>query len=334
MFWESPHAFWLFLPLALVAAWKIYRRRAQRSSLIFSQVARLRAGRRGLRAHFTLLPNLLRVVALILCVVALARPQRQDIKIKRSTEGIDILVTMDVSDSMLIEDMVPENRLECAKKIIKEFIETRPSDRVGLVVFSGESYTRVPPTLDHGLLLENLSKVKTSENIKMGTAIGVALANAAGRLESSQAKSRVIILLTDGESNTGTIDPLTALEIVKQFGIKVYTVGIGKDGQAQLPRYQKDPLGRVVKTYQPIHSKVNDQLLTRLAEETGGKYFRTNLTQQLDNAFKEINQLEKSKIDTNQIVKLEEHFENVVAAATGFLALAFLLSQTLLARLP
>src|SRR5690606_20888956 len=219
-------------------------------------------------------PFALKILALIFVVVALARPQEASTQIKKNVEGIDIVIALDISDSMLIEDMKPVNRLEASKKTIAEFIKGRTSDRIGLVVFSGEAYTRVPLTLDYKLLLENLSEVKTTRNIKMGTAIGVALANAVGRLKESTAKSRIIIFMTDGENNSGTIDPETALDIAKGYGVKIYSIGIGRDGQAQLPVIMEDAFGRKIKRYRPMHSQINEDLLSRFATETGGKFWR------------------------------------------------------------
>lgn len=247
-------------------------------------------------------------IGMILLLVALARPQKRNEMTNQSSEGINIMLVLDISDSMLIEDMEPENRLESAKLRIKEFIEKRISDRIGLVVFSGQSYTRIPLTLDYDLLLESVEMVKTSERIRKGTAIGVALANAVTRLQKSQGESNVIVLLTDGENNIGSIDPVTAMSIAKDYGIKIYTVGIGKDGLAQLPVFRKFPNGMVQKFYRPMHSTVNEELLTRMADETGGKFYRAEDSQNLNDVFSEIDQLEKTEVEVQKITSIAELF--------------------------
>ncbi|MEZ4871936.1 MAG: VWA domain-containing protein [Bdellovibrionales bacterium] len=203
-----------------------------------------------------------------------------------------------------------------------------------MVVFSGESYTRVPLTLDYPVLEQNLAQVTTSKNIKMGTAIGMALANSVSRLKDSTAKSRVVIFLTDGENNSGTIDPETAIDLAKQEGIKVYSIGMGKDGQARLPIVTTNPFGQRVKTYRPIHSKINEALLGRMAQETGGKYFRAITSNALEQVFSEINQLEKTKIESNEYTKYDEKFFSWLVWAIGFYFLGVLLGQSFLRRGP
>lgn len=332
--WASPEFFLLFLPLIGLLVWRYFRRRKLRPAVTFSGLSELKQISPSVRARLAWLPLALKVLALSLAIVAMARPQRADTKMKRNVEGIDIMITLDISDSMLIEDMKPENRLEAAKVIIRDFIKGRVSDRIGLVVFSGESYTRVPLTLDYPLLQQSLAEVETTRNIKMGTAIGVALANAVGRLKDSTAKSRVVIFLTDGENNSGTIDPETALEIAKGYGIKVYSIGMGRDGQAQLPVYLQDAMGRKIKRYRPIHSKVNDELLERMATETGGKYWRANTSNELQAVFDEINQLEKTKIEVNQYTKYAELFPPYLEWAMLLYLLAAFFGRTLFRRGP
>ncbi|MGE3388294.1 MAG: VWA domain-containing protein [Bdellovibrionales bacterium] len=332
--WASLWAFAFLLPLILVLAWRWWKRRSMHATLQFSSLQALRKVGRGMRAQLAFVPLVLKVIALILAVVALARPQRADTKIKRNVEGIDIMVALDISDSMLIEDMQPENRMESCKLIIKQFIEKRISDRIGLVVFSGESYTRVPLTLDYPLLQKSLAAVETARYIKMGTAIGVALANAVARLKDSTAKSRVVILLTDGENNSGTIDPDTALEIAKGFGIRVYTIGAGQDGQAQLPVYIDTGTGEKIKRYRPIHSSVNDELLGRIAEQTNGKYYRATTTNALKKVFEDIDRLERTKIEVNQYTKYAELFPPYLQWAVLFYLLALLSGYTWFRRGP
>lgn len=332
--WASPWAFLLFIPLLGFVIWHFLRRRKTQPAVLFSGLSELKKITPTLRARVAWLPFALKIIALSLAIVALARPQRADTKVKRNVEGIDIMITLDISDSMLIEDMKPENRLEASKEVIENFVKGRVSDRIGLVVFSGESYTRVPLTLDYPLLLQSLKEVQTTRNIKMGTAIGVALANGVGRLKDSTAKSRIVIFLTDGENNSGTIDPETALEIAKGYGVKVYSIGMGKDGQAQLPVYLQDGMGRKIKRYRPIHSKVNDELLTRMAEETGGKYWRANTTNELKAVFDAISGLEKTKVELNQYTKYAELFPPYLEWSMLLYLASVFLSRTWLRRGP
>lgn len=332
MSWHSPLAFLLLFLLAAVLVWDYLNRASKWGFVRYSTFEVLRKVQPSLRARLKFIPTVLKTLGIIFAIVALARPQKSDEKVKRNVEGIDIMITLDVSESMLIEDMKPVNRMESSKQTIAEFIKKRVSDRIGVVIFSGEAYTRVPLTLDYDVLLKNVAEISTSRNIKMGTAIGVALGNACGRLKDSTAKSRVIILLTDGENNTGLIDPLTALRIAKGYGIRVYTIGAGKDGDAQIPIYTRDIFGRSQKTYQPIHSSVNIPLLTQMAEETGGKFFRATDSASLKEVFTEIDRLEKTKIDVDKYVKYQELYQSWMAWAIVFYALGALLQLTLFRR--
>ncbi len=333
--WASSIFFSLFVPLALMAAWKIYREKKARPALQFSSLGFIKTVGSSLRARLRWLPALIYFIALGLVVVALARPQRADTKVKKNIEGIDIMLTLDISDSMLIEDMPPHpNRIEAAKRVLSDFVKSRPNDRIGLVVFMGEAYTRVPLTLDHALLQKSISELRPSRNIKMGTAIGSALATAVGRMKDSTAKSRVIVFATDGESNSGTIDPETALDIAKGYGLKIYSIGIGRDGDAQLPIETIDAFGRKVKRYQPIHSSVNDELLGKFAKDTGGVYQRATDGRALEKVFKDIDRMERTKIDVNQYTKYAELFQPYVKWAVYLSILALFLGQTLFRRVP
>ena len=332
--WQSPWAFFLFIPLTAIVVFYYLNRRRKTPTFKFSTLSVVRSVSPGLRARLIWLPQILATVGLALAIFALARPQRADVKVKKNVEGIDIVVALDVSDSMLIEDMQPVNRLESSKNTIKNFIEGRLSDRIGLVVFSGESFTRVPLTLDYPLLLKSLSDVKTTRNIKMGTAIGVALANSVARLKESTAKTRVIIFLTDGENNSGTIDPETALDIAEGYGIRIYTIGVGRDGQTRIPIYSQDPFGNRIKRYQPFYSKVNEDLLQRLAKRTGGRYYRAESTQSLEGVFSEIDSLEKTKIDKNQYTEYAELFPQYLWWALSCYVLSMILSGTVFRRVP
>ena len=332
MIWHSPWAFFLLLLLGLALLVEFLKAKTRYGALPLSTLPIVESLSPSVRARLKSLPQFLKYGGLILVVVALARPQKTDEKIRRNVDGIDIILALDISHSMLIEDMEPQNRLESAKKTIREFVEKRVSDRIGMVVFSGESYTRVPLTLDYALLKDNLKEVKTSRNIKMGTAIGVALGNAVSRLNESKAKSRVVILLTDGENNTGLIDPQTALKIAKDDGVRIYTIGVGRDGQAQLPIEARDVFGRKVKRYQPIHSKVNETLLTQLAKETGGQFYRATNTKSLEGVFADIDRLEKTKIEENRYTKYTELYHRYLLWGVILYALGVFLQWTLLKR--
>ena len=334
MTWQDSLAFLLLLPLFFILAWRWLNRKKLTPSLQFSYLNLFKSVPKTWRTRLSFLPLTLKIFAISLAIVALARPQIMSTKIKKNIEGIDIMIALDISDSMLIEDMTPENRLEASKKTIKEFVAGRNSDRVGLVVFSGESYTRVPLTLDYPLFHKSLREVQTTRNIKMGTAIGVALANAVGRLKDSTAKSRVVIFLTDGENNSGTIDPETAIDIAKGYGVKIYSIGMGKDGLAQLPILMTGPGGKQIKRYRPMHSKVNEELLSRMASETGGKYYRATTSNALDSVFEEINQLEKTKIEVNKFTRYDEKFVKFLQWALIIYILSSLFKNSLLRRNP
>lgn len=332
--WASSWAFLFLIPLAGLAYWIWHARRKRTPTVQFSHLSGFLKVNRGYRSYFSWLPHAVKIGALILAIVALARPQRADTKIKRNVEGIDIMIVFDISDSMLIEDMEPENRLVSAKQTITNFVKGRVSDRIGLVVFAGESYTRVPMTLDYPLLLKSVAEVEPARNIKMGTAIGVALANGVARIKDSTAKSRVIILMTDGENNSGTIDPETALEIAKGYGIKIYSIGIGRDGDAQLPVMVEDVFGRKVKRYRPIHSAVNETLLTKMANETGGKFWRATTGDALKDVFKSINSLEKTNIETSQFTRYAELFPPYLKWAVILYLLSVFVATTILRKGP
>jgi Ca-activated chloride channel family protein len=336
MTYNSPNAFWLLIPLLIVAGLSIWFRRKKQASLLYSQTSVLAKIPPGLRTRLMFLPAAFKILALILAIFALARPQKSDTQVKKNVEGIDIMIAMDISDSMLIEDMRPLNRLESAKETLKNFVNKRSSDRIGVVIFAGESFTLVPLTLDYQLILSRIEEITTAQqaHVKDGTAIGVGLANAAGKLKESTAKSRVIIFMTDGENNSGTIDPDTGLEIAKGYGLKIYSIGIGRDGPTRIPIYQRDVFGNKTKTYQPFESTVNEELLSRMARETGGKYYRASKEDSLAGVFNEIDKFEKTKIDVNKYTRYTELFQNFLLPALLLYLLGILLSHTWLRRLP
>ncbi|HEY1079849.1 MAG TPA: VWA domain-containing protein [Bdellovibrio sp.] len=336
MTYHSSWAFWLILPVVIILIWTMWNRRKKTPTLQFGSVDLLKSVTPSLRTRLMHLPNFLKALGLILAIVALARPQTTNTKIKKNVEGIDIVICLDVSDSMLIEDMKPLNRLEAAKETIKQFIEGRSSDRIGLVVFAGESFTMVPPTLDYQMILQRVDEITSasSARIKDGTALGVAMANAAGRLKDSQAKSRVMIFMTDGENNSGTIDPETGLEIAKGYGIKVYSIGLGKDGPTRIPVYTRDIFGQKIKTYQPFESTVNEELLERMAKDTNGKFYRATNESGLKKIFNDIDSLEKTKIDVNKFTNYKEEFPPYLVMGILFYLLGLLLGRSWLRRVP
>jgi len=255
-----------------------------------------------------------RTLALTLLIIVVARPQKTDVFQDSTTEGIDIILTLDISGSMLARDFRPD-RLEASKNVATEFISGRPYDRIGLVVFSGESFTQCPLTTDHAVLI-NLMREVQSGMIEDGTAIGMGLATAVNRIKDSRAKSKVIILLTDGINNRGEIAPATAADIAKTFGIRVYTIGVGTQGMAPYP--VQTPVGI---QYQNMPVEIDEAILKEIANKTGGKYFRATDNNKLVQVYSDIDKLEKSKIDVKQLTRKEEKY--LIPAIIAFSLLAF-----------
>ncbi len=284
----------------------------------------------GMRSWKTVLrplPFILRLLAFICLVVSLARPQNRYDEQQVNGEGIDIVLCLDISGSMLAQDFSP-NRMEAAKNVAAEFIDNRPTDRIGLVIFSGESFTMCPLTTDRNMLKSQLSNVQ-SGLLEDGTAIGSGLATGVDRLRGSPSKSKVIILLTDGENNGGLIDPNTAKEIAKSVGVRVYTVGMGTEGYAPVP--VQTP-GGVVMQREKVN--IDEKLLTQIAQETGGKYYRAKDNESLKNIYSEIDQLEKSKIEVTATRRYTEQFYPFALAAALLLLLELVLRWTVLRKFP
>lgn len=334
MTFHSPEFFWLFVPLFGIYFFNFFIRRKSPPSFKVFGIAGMQSAPKSWRVHLRYLPQIFQFVAFGLVIIALARPQMSDTRVKKNVEGIDIMIVLDVSDSMLIEDMRPLNRLEAAKEVISNFVQKRISDRIGVIVFAGESFTLVPLTLDYELIVSRVREITTAQQarIKDGTALGVAMANGAGRLKDSTAKTRVMIFLTDGENNSGTIDPMTGLEIAKGYGIKVYSIGLGKDGPTRIPVFARDVFGNRVKSYQPFESTVNEDLLGRMASETGGKFFRATREDSLVGVFNEIDQLEKTKIDINKYTRYTELYPGYLLWAILLFSLAWIASLTFLRK--
>jgi Ca-activated chloride channel family protein len=283
----------------------------------------------------TLMPIqlLLRLGCFAMLVIVLARPQTQNSWKNQTIEGIDIMLAMDVSTSMLAEDLKP-NRIEAAKQVASEFISGRPNDNIGLTIFAGESFTQCPMTTDHGSLLSLLKNVRTDIAqrglIEDGTAIGMGLANAVSRLKDSKAKSRVVILLTDGSNNRGDISPMTAAEIAKSFGIRVYTIGVGTNGTARYPYPM--PGGGVQYVQMPV--EIDTKTLSSIAASTDGDFYRATNTQELRGIYKEIDKLEKSKLNVKKYSRRYEAYQPFALAAVVLLLLEILFRITIFRRIP
>ncbi|MCF8464274.1 MAG: VWA domain-containing protein [Flavobacteriales bacterium] len=321
---KNPELLWLALILIPMVAYYVFLQRKSRVEFRYSNVASSKGAEATIKSKLIHLPFVLRMLAAMLLIVVLARPQSSSSWQDVTTEGIDIVMAIDISGSMQAEDFKP-NRLEAAKKVAKNFIGNRPNDRLGLVVFAGESFTQCPLTTDHSVILNLFADVK-SGMLEDGTAIGMGLATSVKRLKDSEAISKVVILLTDGDNNSGSIAPMTAAEIAKEFGVRVYTIGVGTRGMAPMPF--TDPFGRTV--YQDVEVKINEELLTGIADITGGKYFRATDNARLEEVYTEIDELERSKIDVTEYRKRKEEFLPFAIAALLLLACELLLKQTIL----
>lgn len=316
-----PGFFWLFLALPVMLAWYIWKNQKLQGTIRVSAIQgflKVKKSSWAILRHYSIVLRLLALAALIL---ALARPQSAFSWQNETTEGIDIVIATDISGSMLSEDLKP-NRLEAGKNIAIDFIKDRPSDRIGLVVFSGESFTQCPLTIDHDVLI-NLFKDITNGMIEDGTAIGMGLATAVNRLKDSEASSKVVILLTDGTNTTGSIPPLTAAEIARQMKVRVYTVGVGTKGYAPYP--VKTPFGI---QYQQVPVTIDEAMLSKIAKITGGQYFRATNNQKLKQIYEQIDKLEKAKIDVTQYHRKTERFLPFALLAGILLLLEFLLKNT------
>lgn len=319
----NPEFFWLLSLLPLALLWYFFRRKQQVASLKISSI-------KGFTAN-SILPKLrpvlfaLRLLALAAIIVAMARPQTEDISTRtKTTKGIDIVMAIDVSSSMLARDLKP-NRLSALKEVAADFIRERPNDRIGLVAYAGEGYTKTPITSDKSIVLGALREI-TYGQLNDGTAIGMGLATAVNRLKESKAISKVIILLTDGVNNSGFIEPQTAAELAIEFGIKVYTIGLGTNGNALSPiSYNSDGSYR----YGMRQVEIDEDLLYNIAKTTGGKYFRATDNEKLEAIYDEINKLEKTEIEEFKYYRYEEKFRPWVLLAGALLVMEWILRNTL-----
>ncbi|MCR5645053.1 MAG: VWA domain-containing protein [Bacteroidales bacterium] len=321
MTFANPKLLWglLIIPVAIV--WYILRQKKQEASVRFSDMDGFEKLPKSWKIYARHLLFVLQMLALALLIVAVARPQSTSTSETSNIEGIDIILAQDVSGSMLARDLKPD-RLEASKKVAADFVESRPSDRMGLVVFAGESFTQVPLTTDHGIMLNMLQELK-SGMIDDGTAIGDGLATAINRLKDSEAISKVIILLTDGLNNSGSVDPYTAAELAKLYGIRVYTIGVGSYGTAPFPVQTMFGV-----QYQQMKVEIDEKMLTTIANSSGGKYFRATSNQKLTEIYDEIDKLERSKIEVTEFRHLHEEFYPLVALALALLLLEFILRKT------
>ncbi len=328
MHFASPYYLWLLALLVPMIAYYVWRTLQGGAAIQISTIEGVRKAPRTVRYYLRHLPFVLRAAAFALLVVALARPQDIEQNVSTSTEGIDIMLSIDVSGSMLARDFKPD-RITAAKEVAGAFIADRYGDRIGLVAFAGEAFTQSPLTTDQSTLQTLLARIR-SGLIEDGTAIGNGLATAINRLRESDAKSKVIILLTDGVNNRGEITPMTAAEIAKAQGIRVYTIGVGTEGMAPYPAI--DMFGNLTFVNQKV--EIDEKTLTTMAEMTGGRYFRATDKAKLQAIYDEINQLEKSKVEVTEHISYHELFLEWVLAALGLLLLEFLLSNLVLKRIP
>lgn len=323
----NPEFLWLLLALPALPLWDWYRSR-QESGLRFSAIESAAGLPRSFWSRVTRLPAILRMAGIALAVLALARPQERNVIREQFAEGVDIMMVLDTSTSMRAQDFQP-NRFEAAKEVGAEFIRGRLSDRVGLIVFAAKAFIQAPLTLDYDFLLRMLDEVEVGV-IEDGTAIGTALAMATNRLKDTEAVSKVIILLTDGQNNRGEIDPVTASEVAEALGVRVYAVGVGAYGEA--PFVIDHPFAGRQRRMMPV--EIDEDMLRSVAEKTGGAYFRATDNEALREIYARIGELEKTKIEERTYTDYEERFALFLWPAFGLLLLEVLLSNTRLRRLP
>lgn len=321
----NPEFLWLLILIPLLGVWHFFVRKKDAAILTVPSI-------KGFKTKISFIAKLkpllyfLRVLALAVIIVALARPRNVSVsKRTKSNKGIDIVMAIDVSASMLARDLRP-NRLEALKKVAVTFVNKRPNDRIGIVVYAGESFTQTPITSDKGIVKRTISELRWGQ-LDGGTAIGMGLGSGVNRLKESKAKSKIIILLTDGVNNSGNIDPRTATELAKELGIKVYTIGIGTNGMADFP-WAKDPrTGQLQFRKQQV--EIDEKLLEEIAEETNGKYFRATNNESLAQIYDEIDKLEKTKIEEFKYYNYQEMYRDLVFLALGLLLLEFFLRNTI-----
>lgn len=322
MEFTNPELLWLLLLIPVLAVWYFFVRKKDRAQLQMPSVTSF--GEKDIWSQLKPLLYVLRLVAIGLLIVALARPRIVEVsKRTKTTRGIDIVMAIDVSASMLAKDLKP-NRLEALKSVASKFIQKRPNDRIGIVVYAGESFTQTPITSDKAIVQNTIRSIRWGQ-IEDGTAIGMGLGSAVNRLKDSKAKSKVIILLTDGVNNTGFVDPKTATELAKELNIKVYTIGLGTNGTALFP-VAKDLNGKLIFRNAPV--EIDEDLLKYIAAETDGKYFRATGNKKLESIYNEINKLEKTEIEEFKYYNYQENFRPLIIAAGLLLMMEMMLRLT------
>jgi len=327
MTFANPHYLWFLTILVPLIAWYVYKQARADASLRMSTLSPFKGMKKSIKQYAIHGLFVLRCMAIALIIVAIARPQTSNSMRKESTEGIDIMLALDISGTMLAEDLKP-NRLDAAKNVAISFVSDRPNDNIGLVVFAGESFTQCPLTTDHAALINLFQSVEYGM-IEDGTAIGLGLANAVNRLKESKAVSKVVILLTDGSNNRGDISPITAAEIAKTMGVRVYTIGAGASDVAPYPF--QTPMGV---RYQNIPVEIDEDVLREIADMTGGAYFRAKDTKKLEMIYDEIDQMEKTKLLVREYSKKSEDFWPFLLGAFVCLMIEMVLKLTWLRRLP
>jgi Ca-activated chloride channel family protein len=322
---ENPQWFWLFLLFPILIAWYIWKRNLQTPEVRISSIKGFKMKQGWLQKLRPLL-FVLRLLMLALLITGMARPRTVDVTAKtKKTQGIDIVMAIDVSPSMLARDLKP-NRLEALKSVAAEFIDGRPNDRIGLVVYAGESFTKTPITSDKAIVQSALREINYSDLLENGTAIGMGLATAVNRLKDSKAKSKVIILLSDGVNNSGFIDPKIATELAVEFDIKAYTIGLGSNGTALGP-VGIDASGQL--RYGPTKVEIDEELMKQIAQQTNGKYFRATNNEKLEKIYAEINKLEKTEVEESKFYNYEEKYRPLVLLAGILFLLEIILRNTI-----
>ncbi|MBZ9777774.1 VWA domain-containing protein [Psychroflexus sp. CAK8W] len=319
---ENPNWFWLLLSIPLAVFWYFKKRQQQTATL---KISSTQGFTKSTLAQLRPLLFILKMLALVFLTIAMARPRTVDVTTKvKKTEGIDIIMAVDISASMLARDLEP-NRLEALKKVANNFVNGRPNDRIGLVIYAGESYTKTPLTSDKSIIINALNDLDYTQNIEGGTAIGMGLATSVNKLKDSKAESKVIILLTDGENNAGFIDPITATQLATEYDIKTYTIGVGSNGMALSPVGIK-PNGQF--EYRNVEVKIDEALMKTIAESTGGKYFRATDNEKFQAIYEEIDALEKTEIEEFKFYNYDEKYRFFLIIAGALLFLEFLLKHT------
>jgi len=325
----SKQWFFLLLSVPFIVLWNIFLVKKGKRFIFFSSRSIIPNTGKTMKTFFIKSLVYFKIAAIVLFIIALARPQERNYYEKQSRKGIDIMITLDCSGSMAAEDFRPKNRLNVAKEVISNFIEKRTNDRLGLVIFAGQCYTRCPLTVDFDILKDSLKRTKIGE-MEDGTALGMALANAVNRVRQSKGKTKIIILLTDGINNRGEIDPRDAAKIAKDFNIKVYTIGVGTRGKAPYP--VTDEFGQI--QYMLVDVEIDEELLKEIANNTGGLYYRATDTQQLQQIFTEIDRWEKTEITSRKYSTAKDLYIYFLLAGLVILFLAEFAKRTFLRSLP